>query len=254
VIQLTGLSKTFGDFYAVRDLNLDIGEGCIFAFLGTNGAGKTTTIRMMTGVLQPTEGKVEIGGFDMSRDPLKAKLLMGVIPDRPYLYGKLTGREFVLFMADLYDVHEKTAVKRADELLDLYQMSKWQHELIEGYSHGMRQRLMLAAAQVHDPRILVVDEPMVGLDPPGAKLLKDTLRKRAARGKTVFLSTHSLGVAEELADELAIIKHGVLRSRGTLSELHSQSTTGQAANLEELFLEIVEAEMNEGDLPGEESQ
>lgn len=241
MIRVSNLSKRFGGFVAVDDVSLEIGKGEIFAFLGTNGAGKTTTIRMMTGVLLPTSGSIEIGGYDIQRSPLEAKMLMGVIPDRPYIYGKLTGREFLTFMADLYRVESSVAQPRIDDLLHVFGLFEWQHELIDGYSHGMKQRLLMCSAQVHNPRILVVDEPMVGLDPRGAKLLKDTFRAKADAGMTIFMSTHSLPVAEEIADRLAIIRRGQIVATGTLDDLKAQAR-GDTSDLEEVFLQLVEDE------------
>ena len=238
MIKLKNLTKKFGPFVAVDNVNIDVEAGSIFAFLGTNGAGKTTTIRMMTGVLQPTSGTAEIGGYDIQTHPIEAKFLMGVIPDRPYLYGKLTGREFLVFMADLYKVPSKLSKARIPELLELFGLIDWQHDLIDSYSHGMKQRLMMCAAQVHKPPILVIDEPMVGLDPPGAKLFKDVLRKSAREGLTIFMSTHSLSVAEEIADKLAIIKRGKIVAHGTLKELYGRAKT-DASDLEKVFLDII---------------
>ncbi len=243
MIRLLNLSKRFGGFAAVDNVSLDIRRGEIFAFLGTNGAGKTTTIRMMTGVLLPTSGSVEIGGYDIQRSPLEAKMLMGVIPDRPYIYGKLTGREFLTFMADLYRVEPAKAAQQIDELLEIFGLSDWQHELIDGYSHGMKQRLLMCSAQVHNPQILVVDEPMVGLDPRGAKLLKETFRAKADAGLTIFMSTHSLPVAEEIADRLAVIRRGRIVATGTVDELKAQT---KESDLEEVFLQLVEDEDDSG--------
>lgn len=241
MIRISNLTKRFGGFSAVNDISLEVKKGEIFAFLGTNGAGKTTTIRMITGVLLPTSGSVEIGGYDIQRNPIEAKMLMGVIPDRPYIYGKLTGREFLTFMADLYLVERKIAGKRIDELLSIFGLSEWQNELIDGYSHGMKQRLLTCAAQVHNPPLLIVDEPMVGLDPRGAKLLKDTFRAKADAGLTIFMSTHSLPVAEEIADRLAIIRRGQIIAVGTLDDLYAQAK-GSVSDLEEIFLQLVEEE------------
>ena len=241
MIRITNLTKRFGGFPAVNDISLEVKKGEIFAFLGTNGAGKTTTIRMMTGVLLPTSGSVEIGGYDIQRNPIEAKMLMGVIPDRPYIYGKLTGREFLTFMADLYLVERSVASKRIEELLAVFGLSEWQNELIDGYSHGMKQRLLTCAAQVHNPPVLIVDEPMVGLDPRGAKLLKDTFRAKADAGLTIFMSTHSLPVAEEIADRLAIIRRGQIIAVGTLDDLYAQAK-GSVTDLEEIFLQLVEEE------------
>ena len=239
MIQIVGLTKKFGDFTAVNDISLEIEKGTIFAFLGTNGAGKTTTIRMMTGVLKPTTGTVFIGGYDIQKNPIEAKFQMGVIPDRPYLYGKLTGEEFLRFMADLYKVPNKTADGRIDSLLDHYGLTEWRNDLIDSYSHGMKQRLLMCASQVHDPKILVVDEPMVGLDPRGARLLKDTFRQKAEQGLTIFMSTHSLSVAEEVADKLAIIKNGQIVAHGSLDDLYSRAKQG-TSGLENVFLDIIE--------------
>lgn len=238
MIKLISLTKRFGNFAAVDNVSLEIGKGTIFAFLGTNGAGKTTTIRMITGVLQPTSGTAIIGGYDIQKNPIEAKFLMGVVPDRPYLYGKLTGREFLCFMADLYKVKADVAAKRIDELLELYGLADWQYDLIDSYSHGMKQRLLMCSSQIHNPPILVIDEPMVGLDPRGAKLLKDRLKKNAAEGITIFMSTHSLSVAEEIADTLAIIQQGKIVAMGTLDELYSQARS-EASGLENVFLQIV---------------
>lgn len=239
MIKMINLTKRFGNYTAVSNVNLEIECGKIFAFLGTNGAGKTTTIRLMTGVLQPTSGTVEIGGYDIQRNPLEAKFLMGVIPDRPYLYGKLTGREFLTFMADLYQVPHRLAQQRIDELLDHNGLVEQQHDLVDSYSHGMKQRLMMCASQVHNPQLLVLDEPMVGLDPKGARLLKDTLKRRAAEGLTIFMSTHSLSVAEEVADQLAIIKKGEIIAHGTLDDLYARAKT-DAPDLENVFLQIID--------------
>ncbi len=247
MIEIKNLSKSFGDFKAVNDINLEVEPGTIFAFLGTNGAGKTTTIKMMTGVLKPTSGSVSIGGYDISENPIEAKFLMGVIPDRPYIYGKLTGYEFLKFMADLYKVPHDTSEQRISDLLEHYGLTSKQNDLVDGYSHGMKQRLLMCASQVHDPKLLVVDEPMVGLDPKGAKLLKDTFRKRASEGLTIFMSTHSLSVAEEVADKLAIIKNGEIVAHGSLDDLYSQAQSG-TSGLENVFLDII-AEADEEQIP-----
>ncbi len=238
MLQITNLSKNYGDFKAVNNISLEVEPGTIFAFLGTNGAGKTTTIRMMTGTLQPTSGTVYIGGYDIRKNPIEAKFLMGVIPDRPYIYGKLTGYEFLKFMSDLYQVPHKESNIRIGELLEHYGLTNWQNDLVDGYSHGMKQRLLMCASQVHRPKLLVVDEPMVGLDPKGARLLKDTFRAKAKEGMTIFMSTHSLSVAEEVADKLAIIKSGSIVAHGSLEDLYSQSREG-TSGLENVFLDII---------------
>ncbi|MCB0358239.1 MAG: ABC transporter ATP-binding protein [Bdellovibrionales bacterium] len=248
IIEIENLTKKYGSFTAVNGINLSIERGTIFGFLGTNGAGKTTTIRMMTGVLQPTAGTVRIGGYDIQTNPIEAKFLMGVIPDRPYMYGKLTGREFLSFMADLYKIKSTVANGRIEELLNTYGLVEWQHDLIDGYSHGMKQRLLMCASQIHDPAVLVVDEPMVGLDPRGAKLLKDTFRARAAQGLTIFMSTHSLSVAQEVADKLAIIQNGRIIASGTLDDLYEKAKR-KAADLENAFLQIIEEAEEEAGEP-----
>jgi ABC-2 type transport system ATP-binding protein len=244
MVRLKKLTKRFGNFTAVDGIELEIEKGKIFAFLGANGAGKTTTIRMMTGVLEPTAGTVEIGGYDIMKNPIEAKFLMGVIPDRPYLYGKLTGREFLQFMADLYRVPHSEARARIDELLETFGLAQWQDDLIDGYSHGMKQRLLMCAAEVHKPPLLVVDEPMIGLDPRGAKLLKDTFRAKADAGLTIFMSTHSLSVAEEVADKLAIIQRGKIIASGTLEDLYAQAKS-DSPDLEQVFLHITSEAMGE---------
>lgn len=240
MIELINLTKRYGSFTAVNDVTLSIPKGTIFAFLGTNGAGKTTTIRMMSGVLRPTSGTVTICGYDIQRQPIEAKSRIGVIPDHPYVYGKLTGREFLSFMADLYCVQPKVAAPRIEELLGIYGLLGRENDLIDSYSHGMKQRLLMCSSLVHDPEVLIVDEPMVGLDPRGAKLLKDTFRARADAGLTIFMSTHSLSVAEEVADQLAIIQHGRILAMGTLDDLYAQARN-DSPDLEDVFLQIIHA-------------
>lgn len=239
MITLRNLSKKYGSFTAVNDISLEVPAGGIFAFLGVNGAGKTTTIKMITGILRPSSGSIYIGGFDLVREPMQAKSILGYIPDRPNIYSKLTGREFLYFICDLYRVGGKLAEKRIDEVLEEYSLTPWQEELVENYSHGMKQRLATCAALVHDPRILIVDEPMVGLDPHGARHLKEALKRYAQRGMTVFLSTHSLHVAEELANNIAIIDHGSILMTGTLEELRAL-TGHHNENLEQMFLELTQ--------------
>ncbi len=238
MIKLTNLTKKFGNTTAVSDLNIHVKKGSIFAFLGNNGAGKTTTIRMITGVIEPTYGKIEIGNYDISQNPIEAKMLMGVIADRPYLYNKLTGREFLHFMADIYKVPHRRAKEKSTELLQEFGLTEKQYDLIETYSHGMKQRLSMCASLIHDPQILVVDEPLVGLDPGGTKLLKETFIKKAKAGLTIFMSTHSLSVAQEIADHLAIIKKGAIIAQGTLQELQSTVAENINLGLEEIFLQI----------------
>jgi ABC-2 type transport system ATP-binding protein len=242
MIELSKVSKSYGERKAVSDLSLTVPPGSIFAFLGMNGAGKTTTIKMMTGILSPSSGSISIGGYDLKTDPIRAKQLVGYVPDRPHLYPKLTGREFLQFMCDLYRVPQETTQERIDKVLDEYSLTPWQDSLIESYSHGMRQRIALCGALVHTPQILIVDEPMVGLDPHGARDLKRAFTRYARSGMTVFLSTHSLDVAEELADSLAIIHKGKIIVSGSLEQIRD-SAGSHADGLEDIFLQLTSAQL-----------
>lgn len=237
MIEIDNVTKRYGSLIAVNNITLKVNPGEIFGFLGVNGAGKTTTLRMLAGILKPTSGKITINGHNLEDQTLEAKRVTGYIPDRPYLYPKLTGREFLYFVADLYTVKAKEAEERIDFLLSEYSLLEWQDELVEGYSHGMKQRLATCAALVHNPKVLIVDEPMVGLDPHGAKLLKSYLRKYASQGMAILMSTHSLNVAEEVSDRLAIIHRGSLITIGTLSQIRQQ-TGSLDDGLEEIFLEL----------------
>ena len=237
MIQLDNLSKHYGDCKAVDDISLHIPQGSIFAFLGMNCAGKTSTIKMMVGILRPSSGSISIGGYSLSKDPIQAKMQIGYVPDRPYLYPKLTGREYLYFMCDLYKVPLKKAVAQVESVLDEYGMTEYQNNLIESYSHGMKQRIAFCGALVHKPSVLIVDEPMVGLDPHGARTLKQALRKEATAGTTVFLSTHSLNVAEELADSIAILHKGKIITQGSFEEIRGMSRGGHQ-HLEEIFIEL----------------
>ena len=214
--------------------------GEIFGFLGPNGAGKTTTIRMMMGLHLPTSGSIRLGGFDLRRDSLEAKRLCGFVPDRPFLYEKLTAAELLRLSGDLYGVPPARSEARIKELLELFDLSDWAGELIESFSHGMKQRLAFAAALLHEPRLLIVDEPMVGMDPRGARILRSLLASLAERGTTIFLSTHSLEVAEALCNRIGILQNGRLIALGTLEELRRQAGHGQ--RLEEVFLKLTGAE------------
>lgn len=239
MIQLINLTKVYKGLKAVDHVNLDIQKGRIFGFLGPNGAGKTTTIKMMAGVLKPTEGTTIIDGKDMAVDPSEAKKVVGFIPDRPYLYEKLTGYEFLQFIAGLYNLnHSSSLSARFTDLMTLFELSHWGDELIESYSHGMKQRLVMCAALVHEPKVLIVDEPMVGLDPKGARLVKNIFREQAARGTTIFMSTHSLEVAQEVCQEIAIIQTGQVIASGTPESLKQDA--GVVGNLESLFLKLTE--------------
>ena len=248
MIELRELTKCYGATVAVDHLTLSIPGDTIFGFLGPNGAGKTTTIRLMMGLLEPSSGWVRLGGYDLHDDPLRAKALCGFVPDRPHVYEKLTGAEFVDFAAELYHVEAAAAAARRDRLLELFDLSEWRDELAESYSHGMKQRLVMAAALVHEPRILIVDEPTVGMDPRGARLLKRLFRELARNGATVFMSTHSLEVAEELCDQVGIIQRGRLVALGSIDELHAQAGQRAGATLESVFLRLTgaEAELDAG--------
>jgi ABC-2 type transport system ATP-binding protein len=240
MIELERLTKRYGAFTAVDGLSLEVARGEIFGFLGPNGAGKTTTIRMMMGLLRPTDGRIRLGGFDLAEQPIEAKRLSGFVPDRPFLYEKLTAVELLRFCADLYEVPPAVCEGRLEKLLGIFDLSEWGDELIESFSHGMKQRLAFAAALLHEPELLVVDEPMVGMDPRGARVLRSLLRSLALGGTTLFLSTHSLEVAEALCDRIGIIQAGRLIASGTLDELRSRA--GDAQRLEEVFLKLTGAE------------
>ena len=241
MLELKAVQKRYGGFTAVKSLDLAVPRGEIFGFLGPNGAGKTTTIRMVAGVLRPSGGQILVGGADLDEDPETAKSRVGYIPDRPFLYEKLSGGEFLRFVAGLWGREGDEVEARADRLLELFQLTPWKNELIESYSHGMRQKILISSVLIHQPELIVVDEPMVGLDPRSARLLKDLMRTFVDNGGTVFLSTHTLEVAEALCDRIAIINQGEIIALGTMDELQSQSETG-GAHLEEIFLKLTGGE------------
>lgn len=239
MIKLINLTKMYRGLRAVDDINLEVREGIIYGFLGPNGAGKTTTIKMMAGVLKPTAGQIIINGMDLAKQPSEVKACTGFIPDRPFIYEKLTGSEFLHFIAGLYRLdHHPALVKRVTALLELFELIHWADELVESYSHGMKQRLIMCAALLHQPKVLIVDEPMVGLDPKGARLVKDIFREEAAQGTTIFMSTHSLEVAQEVCQEIAIIQAGRMIATGTAKDL--QKKAGVDGNLENVFLKLTE--------------
>jgi ABC-2 type transport system ATP-binding protein len=237
MIELRGLTKLYGTFKAVDAIDLDVPKGQLFGFLGPNGAGKTTTLRMIAGILRPTSGTVRIAGIDISVDPIGAKSKLGFIPDRPFIYEKLTGAEFLRFVAGLYGQDGAKVEHRARELMALFDLEEWRDELVESYSHGMRQKLIISSAFVHRPDVIVVDEPMVGLDPKAAKILKDLFREYTHRGHTIMMSTHTLEVAETLCDRIAIIQAGKIRASGTMDELRANAAAG-TKGLEEIFLRL----------------
>ncbi|HKS05676.1 MAG TPA: ABC transporter ATP-binding protein [Gemmatimonadaceae bacterium] len=235
MIELKNLTKKFGSFTAVNHINLTVPRGELFGFLGPNGAGKTTSLRMIAGILLPTEGTVTIGGVDINADPTAAKSKLGFIPDRPFIYEKLTGSEFLRFVAGLYEQRGPEVEHRARELMALFDLEEWRDELVESYSHGMRQKLIIASAFLHRPDVIVVDEPHVGLDPKSIKILRELLREYVNRGHTIMMSTHSLDVAEQMCDRIAIIAGGEIRVCGTMDELRSAS---KERSLEEIFLRL----------------
>lgn len=242
MLRLEGVVKRYGGFTAVAGLDLAVRRGEIFGFLGPNGAGKTTTIRMVAGVLQPTSGRITVGGDDLRTAAMRAKSRIGYIPDRPFLYEKLSGGEFLRFVAGLWGKEGPAVEERADRLLELFSLSEWKDALIETYSHGMRQKLLISSALVHQPELIVVDEPMVGLDPRSARILKDLLRTFVDAGGTVFLTTHTLEVAEALCDRIAIMAGGRVQALGTMDELRAQQHAGGGAHLEEIFLKVTHGE------------
>ena len=237
MIQLKDITKKYADFPAVNGLNLSVEKGEVFGFIGPNGAGKTTTIKMMAGVLEPTSGTVTIAGINMLERPEAAKRKIGFIPDRPYLYEKLTGMEFLKFTADLYGVGHNGLYKKAARKLERFSLADWADELIESYSHGMKQRLIMASALLHEPEVIIVDEPMVGLDPVAIIMVKKLLRRLAGEGVTVFMSTHTLRVAEETCDRIGIINKGQLIASGTTSDLQREANVS-SADLEQVFLNL----------------
>lgn len=238
MIELNDLTKDFGTTVAVNRLSLRVLPGEIYGFIGPNGAGKTTTIRMMGGIIEPTSGSITICGIDIKKNPVAAKQIIGFVPDRPFLYEKLTGMEFLKFISDLYHVDPHLMPKRTQELLKQFALWDWADEIIEAYSHGMKQRLIIAAALLHDPEVLVIDEPMVGLDPAAVRMVKDILRELASQNVTIFVSTHTLSIAEDLCDRIGVIHKGTLLAQGTVAELNEAAQTG-VARLEEVFLTLV---------------
>ena len=237
MIELKSLTKRYGSFTAVDSLDLSVPKGELFGFLGPNGAGKTTTLRMIAGILRPTAGSVRIRGIDVNENPMQAKAVLGYIPDRPFIYDKLTGTEFLRFVAGIYGQHGKGIEHRGRELLTLFDLDEWRDELVESYSHGMRQKLIISSAFIHKPDVVVVDEPMVGLDPKAARILKDLFSEYTRRGHTIMMSTHTLEVAESMCHRIGIIQGGKIRALGTMDELRANSTAG-SEGLEQIFLKL----------------
>jgi ABC-2 type transport system ATP-binding protein len=233
MIILSNISKSFDGIYAVRNLSITVGKGEIFGLVGPNGAGKTTTIRMMTGLLRPDEGTVTIGGYSLTDEPLKAKSILGYVPDRAFLYEKLTAREFLKFIASLYDIEKQEALRRIEALTSVFGIRDIEDELIESFSQGMRQRLLFAAALIHNPEVLLIDEPFMGLDPFGVRMLKGFIRDLSAKGVTLFLVTHSLHIAEEVCHRVGFINKGLLTAIKSADEIRTIE-----GGLEGLFLSM----------------
>jgi len=242
MIDIQHLTKNYGDFTAVNDLSLSVARGEIFGFLGPNGAGKTTTIRIIAGLSLPTSGDVRVNGIDVIADPVKAKALMGYVPDRPYLYEKLTGRELLEFVVNLYGMPWRDCEAKANDYLRYFDLHDWAASRIESYSHGMKQKLVIISALVHEPQVLIIDEPMVGLDALAQRQVRQLMRKLAGEGKTIFLTTHTLSIAEAVCDRVAIIHRGKIIATGPTGELKKDRA------LEDIFLELT-YEDHESPLP-----
>jgi len=237
MIAIENLVKRYGPFTAVDGVSLEVPSGEIHGFLGPNGAGKTTTLRMIAGLLKPTSGRILVNGHDLAQEPEAAKMSLGFIPDRPFIYDKLTGGEFLRFHGGLYGLGEPVIAERVREMLELFELTRWENELVESFSHGMKQRLVMCAAFLHRPRAVVVDEPMVGLDPRGARLIKDVFRRMAERGVAILMSTHTLEVAQEMCDRISIILKGQIIARGTVDDLRELAGNEHEA-LTPVFLKL----------------
>jgi len=242
MISIQGVTKNYGKKVAVDNLSLEIAAGEFFAVLGPNGAGKTTTIKMIAGLLRPTAGRILVGGCDVQVDPIAAKKACAYVPDQPFLYDKLSGIEFMNFIADLYGVDGAERQKEIDRLVELFGMKDFVRELTEAYSHGMKQRLVLAATLLHKPKVIMVDEPLVGLDPHTARLVKQVFREQARNGTSIFMSTHVLSVAEDFADRIGIMIQGKIVALGKMDELRKQAQL--EGRLEDVFFKITEGAVN----------
>jgi ABC-2 type transport system ATP-binding protein len=237
MIELVHVTKRFGELVAVENLSLIIPQGEFFGFLGPNGAGKTTTIKMMAGLFSPTSGTIMINGHDTVREPLDAKKHLAYVPDQPFLYDKLTGREFLYFVAGLYKIDKRLAHKKISELIEEFEIGDWIDKRTEEYSQGMRQRVTICAGILHDPRTIIIDEPMVGLDPRSARIVKDILKAKSREGTTVFMSTHSLEIVEQLCDRVGIVKDGKLVFVDTLDQLQRYKSRYDG-RIESVFIEL----------------
>ena len=243
------VSKQYGQHWAVRELNLVLKPGELFAFLGPNGAGKTTTIKLLCGLLRPTVGTIEVDGYNLATQGLQARAAMSYVPDLPFCYEHLTAREFLELAADLHGMDKQLAAQRMDEVIRLFELEKFIDQLTERFSHGMRQRTVFAAAMLPEPKLLITDEPTVGLDPRSVRQLKDILRNHTSKGNTVFLSSHSLDVVEQLADRIGIILGGKLIGCGPLEELRSQASHN--GPLEDVFLKLTQTEEQRAGVDGQ---
>ncbi len=239
MIELINITKKYGSVTAVDNLSLKVEKGELFGFLGPNGAGKTTTIKMLTGLARPTSGCALVCDFDIQKEPLKAKSVFGYIPDRPFLYEKLSGREYLYFIGDIFGIDREVCRLKSCELLEMLDLEKWGDELLESYSHGMKQKIVFASCFLHDPEVLLIDEPMVGLDPKGKEFIKGLLKRKCAEGMTVFMSTHSLEIVEEICTSIGIINEGKLILSGSLQKLKELSRSDKPG-LTDIFLSLTE--------------
>lgn len=242
MISIEHVNKSYNDKLAVRDLNLEIPDGEVFAFLGPNGAGKTTTSKMIVGLLKPTSGTITVAGLDIADDYEEVKKVVSYVPDQPYVYDKLTGREFLYFIGRMYELDEEEIGDKIEHYVKVFETTEYVDNMIESYSHGMKQRMVISAALMHDPRIIVVDEPLVGLDPRSSRIVKDLFREKAEEGATIFMSTHMISVAEETADRIGIIHRGRLIACGTPAELREAGNAG----LEDIFLQLTKEDNSHG--------
>lgn len=241
LLEIKNFTKRYGEVVAVDNLNLSVDRGELFGFLGPNGAGKTTTIKTIVGLLRPDEGQITIGGYDIVAQPEQAKRLIGYIPDNPYIYDRLTGREFLELVGSLYGMDKKLIHERIEFLFDLFGIEEWGDEYAAEYSHGMRQKVIMASAIMHDPALIVIDEPMVGLDPQSQRLVKGVMRRLIERGTAIFMSTHTLSVAEEVCTRIGIIYRGKLMKVGTLEQLRADAKM-EGKSLEDLFVALTGGE------------
>ena len=238
MIAIENLAKTYGSFKAVDGITLNVEPGEIHGFLGPNGAGKTTTLRMISGLLKPTSGRILVNNHDMEKEPEAAKASLGFIPDRPFIYDKLTAGEFLTFHAGLYGLSNGSVQGRVHEMLDLFELRPWENELIESFSHGMKQRLVMSSAFFHRPSAVAVDEPMVGLDPRGARLIKDVFRRMSERDVAILMSTHTLEVAQEMCHRVSIIQKGHIITQGTVDEVKQRAGSATDEHLTSVFLKL----------------